>query len=244
MGRIFHLNRLPRAEAQALLDQVIALDERVFEHRSERDRERYHAGMRDLSSGDKLLVLYEEGTELIGYNLIKLLPIEIDGRTVWVVGSSAGLLPGHTGGNRTILDAIRATVRYKLRHPGRELYFVTFIVSPGVYDLFADLSAAVFPSVRRPRPAGIERSLIAAAAERWGMPVVTDEPERLIASPGRLLREPYERRREGEHVRFFEALNPRHAEGELLGVCVPLGYRDLLEGAIRQIQRKWRRRRR
>lgn len=243
MGRLLHLNRLPRAEAQAILDQVIALDERIFEHRSERDRERYHAGMRDLSSGDKLLVLYEEGSELIGYHLIKFLPVEIDGRTVWVVGSSAGLLPGYTGSNRTILDAIRATVRYKLRHPGRELCFVSFLLSPAAYDLLADLSPATFPSVRRPRPAGIERSLMAVAAERWGMPVVIDEPERLIASPGRTLREPFERRRESEHVRFFEAKNPRHAQGELLGICIPLGYRDLIEGAVRQIRRKYRRRR-
>jgi hypothetical protein len=242
VARLIDLRRVPRAEADAVLDQVVALDARIFEHRSEQIRERFYRGMRDLSSADKLVVLYEEGTEIVGYNLIKIHPLEVGTQTVWVVGSVAGFLPGHTGGNRSMPDAIRAMLGYKLRHPGRAFFFVSFLLNPGGYGMLADLCPATFPSVHRPRPRGIEPALIAAAARAWGIEVLSDDPARFIATTGRVCREPFERRRDSEHIRFYERLNPRHAEGELLGVCVPLDFEHLLSGVFRLLLRRRRKR--
>jgi hypothetical protein len=234
------VNRLPPAEAEALFDRVQALDARVFTHRTEELQARYYAGMRDLSKADKIAVLYEEGTELVGYNLIKIQPLEVRGRTVWAVGSVAGFLPGYTGGNRTMLDAIQAMLRLKLRHPGREFFFVSFLINPGVYDMLVDLCSATFPSVHRPRPHGIEWEIIAAAAREWGIPLLHEEPSRIVGTFGRCVRELFPMRRDTESIRFFEALNPRHAEGELLGVCVPLDLVSLLRGGLRLLQRRLR----
>ena len=241
MGRLIHLSSLPSHEANAILDRVVALDARIFHHSSEGVQERYHKGMRDLSVGEKSVVLYEEAGELVGYNLIKIQPFEVEGRTTWVVGSVAGFLPGHTGGNRTMEDAIRAMLRHKLRHPGRDFFFVSFLINPGGYDMLVDLCPTTFPSVHTPAPSGFELSLIAAAAQRAGFEILVHEKTRLVVMAGRSAREPFERRRDTENIRFFEKMNPRYAEGELLGVCVPLGFEQLITGALRLGRRRLRR---
>lgn len=103
---------------------------------------------------------------------------------------------------------------------------------PGGYAMFADVCPATYPSVRRPTSTGIEPALIAAAARRSGIEVVSEEHGRVIARAGRVANEPYQRRRESVHIRFFEATNPRYAARELLGVCVPPGAWHLVRGVL------------
>lgn len=240
MNRLIELSNLTHSDASALLDRVIDLDARIFVYPSEEARERYQPGMRDLALGEKLVVLYEEGGELVGYNLIKIQRLEVEGRVAWVVGSTAGFLPGHTGGNRTMIDAIRAMLLHNLGHPSREYFLVSFLVGPGGYDMLVDLCPDTFPSVQRPTGGGFEAALISAEAKRRQLDVVVDAPGRLVVAGGKVGREPFERRRDNENIRFFEALNPRHAQGELLGVCVPLSLDHLLRGALRLGARRLR----
>lgn len=108
--------------------------------------------------------------------------------------------------------------------------------------MLVDLCPDTFPSVHRPRPEGIAPAVIAAAARAWGLDVVSDDPARFVATAGRTPREPFERRRESEHLKLFERLNPGYAAGELLGVCAPLDFRHLLTGAVRMLLRRRRRR--
>jgi hypothetical protein len=236
------LNRLPPAEAQAVLDKVLALDTQIFAHRDDALQERFYAAVRDLSVGEKLVVLYGDAADPVGFNLIKLLPIALRGRTVWVVGSIAGFLPGHIGENRTMVDAIRAMILHKLRHPDREMYFVSFLINPGGYGMLVDLCPTTFPSVGRPTPIGIEQELILATAGASGVELLRDEPGRTLGTVGRSPRQAYQRGRDSDHVRFFEARNPGYAKGDLLGVCVPLGFADLLEGGYRLLVRRLRKR--
>jgi hypothetical protein len=242
MSRIIDLNRLPREQAQAILDRVIELDGRIFLHDSEQHRERFQAGMRDLDSSHKVVVLYEHEGELVGFNIIKIASVEVDGRTYGVVGSTAGLLPGHTGGNRTLMDGIRAMLRHKLAHPRREYYMVSFLINPGGYDMLVETCPDTFPSVHRPTSVGVERALISAAAGLWGMEVLSDSDGRVITRAGRRASEVYERRRETKSIRYFEAHNPGYASGELLGTCTPLDLRHLLVGALRLARRRCARR--
>jgi hypothetical protein len=192
--------------------------------------------------GEKLVALYEDEGKLVGYNFIKIHPLRVATRTVWVVGSSAGFLPGHTGGNRTMLDGIRAVMGRKLRHPQREFFFVSFIANPGGYGMLVDLCPSTFPSVHRQQPQALESTLISGAARLWGIKVLAEDPIKLFVSP-RIPCEPFMKRHDDGHVSFYESLNPRYAEGDLLGVCVRLGFKELLLGAYRQLRRRWRKRR-
>ncbi len=238
MNELVELSNLSERDASALLDRLIALDSRIFRYPSEEERERFQLRMRDVSQAGKMLVLYEDAGAPIGYNLIEIERLESHDRVVWVVGSAAGFLPGHASSGRAMTDAIQAMVRHNLGHPGRAYFLVSFLASPGSYDLLADLSPATFPSLHRPPTHGFEAELIAAEAQRLGLPILANDRGRLISS-GRVPRAPFEPRRESAHVRFFEQLNPRHAEGEMLGVCVPLGMGHLLGGAARLLGRRF-----
>jgi hypothetical protein len=238
MPTFIALNRLPQSKADALFDRIVTLDDRIFFHQQKEDQERFSRGVRDLSVAEKTLVLYEEKGELIGYNLIKIQPMEVEGKRVWAVGSVAGFLPGHTGGNRTMLDAIRVMLRYKLRYPQREFYFVSFLLNPGGYALLVEACPETYPSLHRPVAQGLEHKLIETAARASGTRMLINEPTRIVTSNGRPSREPFVRLRDGEHIRYFEELNPQYAQGELLGVCAPLGARQLLSAGVKLLRRR------
>jgi hypothetical protein len=242
MDELIELRALPRAEANVIFDRLVAIDRLIFRHASEEQAERFYQGMRDLSVAQKWAVLYRAGGEIVGFNLIKIQPFEVEGRTVWAVGSVAGFLPGHIGGNRTMPDAIRAMMRVKLRHPERQFYFVSMLINPGGYDMLVDLCPATYPSPLRNRPQRFEAALIEAAARASGADILVNEPPRVIVSVGRAGRDPFDHRRETENTRYFEALNPRYADGELLGVCMPLGFDHLARGALRLVERRARKR--
>lgn len=244
MTELIEIRRLPRPEARRVLEQVAELDSRVFRTRSEEVKERFYASMCDPTLGEKFVVFYESHGVRVGYNLIKINPVEVGTRTIWAVGSIAGFLPGHTGGNRTFPDAIRAMMRVKVRHPERKFYFVSMLINPGGYDLLVNLCPETYPSPlrARPTPDAFEPALIAATARAAGAEVIKDDPVAFIVSVGRAAREAVELRRETDNTRFFEALNPRYAEGELLGVCCPLDAVTLGKGALRILTRRVERR--
>jgi len=237
MGKLIDLEQVSPREADAILDRVVDVDARIFNYRSVEDQQRYAEGIRDRSRGKKLVVLYEEGSELIGFNLITIHPVDAGGRRVWAVSSNAGFLPGHTGKNRTFPDAIRAMIREKLRHPERSYHFVCTLASPSGYELFADACPGMYPSPKKPVATAFERALLADLVRHDGAEIVADEPERLVVTVGCAADDGTKPRRPSELTRFYERLNPRYAQGDLLGVCVPLGFGNLLAGAYRTIRR-------
>ncbi len=239
MNRLVELNNLTRREADAVLDRVIDLDAQIFRSPNEETRARFEAGMRNLSAGDKVVVFYEEAGKTVGYSMITIQRLEVDGRVAWVVGSAAGFLPGHTGGNRTMIDAIHAMLRHKVGHPSRQYFMVSYLVTPSGYGMLASLCPETFPSLHRPGGDCFEARLISTLAKKRALPVLIDEPGRVVTA-GRIAVVPFERRRSNEHIRFYEELNPGYVRGELLGVCVPLGVEQLLGGAARLVERRVR----
>jgi hypothetical protein len=243
VGDLIEIRRMPHADAKRLLEQVSELDSRIFRHRSDAVKDAFYASMRDPTAGEKFVVLYEGYGVPVGFNLIKINPVEVGSRTIWAVGSIAGFLPGHTGGNRTFPDAIRAMLRVKARHPEREFYFVSMLINPGGYDLLVQLCPETYPSPSHPRSeSGFEPALIAATARTAGAEVIRDDPVGFVVSVGRAARDTFDHRRETANTRFFEALNPGYAEGELLGVCAPLNAGTLARGAARLLTRRLRKR--
>jgi len=243
MSDLIEIRRLPRPEAKRLLEQVSELDRRIFRHDSQEIQDRFYASMLDPTAGEKFVVLYEAYGVPVGFNLIKINPVEVGTRTIWAVGSIAGFLPGHTGGNRTFPDAIRAMLRVKARHPEREFYMVSMLINPGGYDLLVNLCPETYPSrLRTTSPDGFEPALIEAAARASGARVIRDDPGGFIISVGRAARDAFDVRHETPNTRFFMEKNPRYMDGELLGVCVPLNAKTLTAGALRLAGRRLRKR--
>lgn len=82
MANLIEIRRLPRADAKRLLAQVAELDSRIFIHKSEEVKERFYASMLDPTAGEKFVVLYEAYGVPVGFNLIKINPIEVGTRTI------------------------------------------------------------------------------------------------------------------------------------------------------------------
>ena len=147
-------------------------------------------------------------------------------------GDAGGLVMGaavHGAGREraqgvdlTSLQALRTDVNTALVTSGS-------LTSTALTSLSNQVTSPSLLASGRSLPA--PQSAVAYGNFNWG---------RLVVAGGKIGREPFERRRESENIRFFEALNPRHAEGELLGVCVPLSLDHLLRGALRLGARRLR----
>jgi hypothetical protein len=124
---------------------------------------------------------------------------------------------------------VREAVRLRLRHPWRPAYLLTPILHPSSYTALARFSRRIYPSPRRRHDPALDRLVVALA----------DLVDPFGESDGPLLRE----RRISVHdapvfdtpyARFYQAVNPRFAEGYGLLVLVPLALTDLLSFAARR----------
>lgn len=237
VARRFQLTRMPHAEATEVLARVVDLDSRIFRYRSTEGQARYYESLRRDGDGEKLVILYEQEGQPVGFNLVRLDTFEIEGRRCCAVGSNAGFLPGHRGGSRTFPDAITAVMPFRLRWPKLPMWFVSAIVHPNAYDLLVDTCPAVFPSVRRPTPEPEEARVLLAALARWSIPVEGSDPARLRA-PVCTVAGPTPPPSETPHTRFFLERVPDFAEGVALAVCAPITLGTLATGALRQVRRR------
>lgn len=236
-ARRVHPSRLPRAEAEGVLDRVIELDAKIFDYQSAEGQARYYERLRRLDDGEKIVLLYEQGGRPVGFNLVRLDTFRINGQRVCAVGSNAGFLPGYRGGSRTFPDAIAAVLPYRLRAPWVPMWFVSAIVHPNAYDLLVDTCPEVFPSVARPAPAAGEAEVLTSALARWNIPVEGSDPSRLRA-PVCTVAGPAQPPGDTAHTRFFLDRIPDFADGVALPVCAPITLWTLAGGVLRQARRR------
>lgn len=99
-----------------------------------------------------IIRFYHRG-KIVGQNIIAILKLKTDHQPLYIICSRAALLPEYRNQNRTILSAIRVTLGYRLKYPMRQLWFVTSLMQPKVYRLFATRSKRFYPRAEAQMPA-------------------------------------------------------------------------------------------
>lgn len=237
-SRTIDPSALSASQHSNLYRDVYRVDDAVFEYASEAVRERYYADLA-AASEYKRVVLYEDGSAVVGYSQIDIAPAQCQGRKVWVVRSSAALLPGTRNGNRTLTDAFRVAFTYLSQHPRRPLYLVMFLTSPGVYRMFSRLAPGLYPSVGNHGHNSFEQALLFEVGQHR-FTNLAKTPHHFVASVRRprTVRTPGQNARKNHGEDFFTQLNPTYMQGHLLGVCLAMSWTNLIVGASRHAQRK------
>ncbi|WP_374664086.1 hypothetical protein [Acinetobacter sp.] len=141
--------QLPPDEQQLQFQKIWEFDRHIFPNSTV---EQLHSYVYNAAAAAVPVVQYFHQGKLIGQNIIPILRLKLGERPIFIISSRAGFLTEYCGKNRSLNSAIRAALNFKLRYPASSLWFVTTLMQPKVYTLFASRSVSFFPRAGRKMP--------------------------------------------------------------------------------------------
>ncbi|MFW1753394.1 hypothetical protein [Acinetobacter wanghuae] len=220
--------KLSTQKKHALFQDIWSFDQQIFPSSTVEELYDY---MYDVDAVSVPVVQYWHQGKLIGQNIIPVLKLELDAQPIYVVSSRAGVLSEYRRKNLTLSSAIRVAVRYRLRSPKIPLWFVTTLMQPKVYTLFASRSQFFFPrhNVEIPEQhIDILKLMLSRKkqVEERGHGIYVSQSVIPRVTPDQLIRL---RNRSDDHIRFFMQHVPDYFNGKgLVCVCL-LDLRTIIE---------------
>ena len=184
-----------------------------------------------------------EAGETVGYFALHVFEKHLGGKPTAVFRAEAGSLRAYRGGNANARFALKMALRYLLKHPGRQAYYLGSLVHPSSYTLLAGNFGEVWPR-REEQPPPELLAFMDALASEFGLEKV--EPAcPLVRRVGWRTRETEMERDYWLHcdkpvARFFVEANPGYVEGHGLVTLVPVTVPNLLSLVRSQVRRKLR----
>lgn len=142
MEKVVDFTKLSAEKKTALFEELENFDQQIFPNAGE--QELYHLVHHRDVVALPIIRFYHRG-KMVGQNIIVILKLLNDNQFLYVVSSRAAFLPNYRNQNRTLISAIRVTLGYRLKYPTRKLWFVSSLMQPKVYRLFASRSKQFYP---------------------------------------------------------------------------------------------------
>lgn len=213
---------LPEDERRALSQDLYKVHAAVFDGVSE---EEFSAYVVSSPAADTSLLLYRNRDhDLIGYHGVHRFERSLDGRSVVVFRSEAGVLPGYRQKAAPMSFLLREATGYRLLHPWRRVYFLCAPVNPSSYAVVARYGHTVYTRYDESTPPETLR-VMTTLAEELDLPQVGPNP--LVRKVGWVTRatdreREYWRSTTNPHVRYYIDNNPGFGEGNGLLTVVPI----------------------
>ena len=221
---------LSGAERTRFFDEWFDLYDEIFDGFDRPGLEAYYGDPN--SSQTRMQVMRTADGKMVGFNAVRLYPVEIDGKERDAFRSTAGMKREYRGGSSTIAFGLQLAVAYKIKHPFRAVYYFGSMLHPSSYYVLSKYAYEMWPRHDREPPPIIDR-LIATLAEMREYEF--DDP------PSPYVRLANERTREAEDEPEFWRTsdnpiietNPRYAEGRGLITLVPLTWTNLILSSVK-----------
>lgn len=220
--------KLSTHKKHAFFQDVWLFDQEIFPNSTAEELYDY---MYDIDAVSVPVVQYWHKEKLIGQNIIPILKLKLNNQPIYVVSSRAGVLADYRRKNLTLSSAIRVAVRHRLRNPKIPLWFVTTLMQPKVYTLFASRSQYFFPRHNVEMPEmhiDILKLMLSRKrfVEERGHGIFVSRSVIPRVTPDQLIRL---RNRSDDHIRFFMQHVPDYFNGKgLICVCL-LDLRTIIE---------------
>lgn len=202
----------------------------------------------DLAAKQYVILLFARDV-LVGFSTIRMAEEELNGRTIELLFSGDTVVhPDHWGQKGLQRAFISFTVRRRLGHPLRPLYWLLLTKGYKTYLLMVRHFPRAFPRYDVQASAPWVRLLTRVASAWWPQAydrergvlefAVRRDHVRASIAPidGDIADDP--------HVRYFEARNPGYAKGDELVCLAELRLRDLAWSFVRmaaaQVRLRWR----
>lgn len=211
--------------------QMLEFDQHIFPNSSVEDLYDY---VYDLNAVSVPVVQYFVGDQLIGQNIIPILKMHLHDKPIFIVTSRAGVLAQYRHRNLTLKSAIRVVLRHRVRYPTFPLWFVTTLMQPKVYTLFASTSQYFHPrkGLEIPRSHVAVLKLMAkhkAQVQERGRGIFVKPSEMPKVTPEQLIRL---RNKRDIHSEFFMQHVPDYFDGKGLMCVCRLDLRTIIETTI------------
>lgn len=141
--------KLSQEEKHQQFQKIWEFDQRIFPGGT---IEQLYDYLYDLAAVSIPIVQYFHRGKLVGQNIIPILKLKAAKRDIFIITSRAGFLTEYRGRNRSLNSAIRVALNHRIRYPATPLWFVTTLMQPKIYRLFASRSANFFPRAGRAMP--------------------------------------------------------------------------------------------
>lgn len=145
--RTTDFTKLSAAQKHSFFQQLWDFDQKIFPNSTVEALYQY---VNNHDACTVHVVQYFHQEQLIGQNIIPILKLHLGQQPIYVVTSRAGFLPDYRRRNRSLSSAIRVSLNHRIRYPNSPLWFVTTLMQPKIYSLFASRTTGFYPRKDKP----------------------------------------------------------------------------------------------
>jgi hypothetical protein len=140
--RFIDFTKLSAEKKHIFFQQLWEFDQQIFPNGTIETLYQY-VNNHDAVAVHVVQYFYED--KLIGQNIIPILKLQLEQQPIFVVTSRAGFLPEYRRRNRSLRSAIRVSLKHRMYYPHAPLWFVTTLMQPKIYSLFASRTKNFYP---------------------------------------------------------------------------------------------------
>ena len=163
----------------------------------------------------------------VGYCAAHRSEIKVFDRPRVIFRAEAGILREYRGRSKTLWFGFSEAIKYRVRHPFCDLYYLGSFVHPSVLYMFSRYFSQYYPRADTRIPESIKAFMLELA--RAFHIEETDDPNELVRDVGWITKESREDRcfwqnHENPVVKFYIKTNPGYVNGNGLLTLVPLTF--------------------
>ncbi len=179
--------------------------------------------------------------EWIGYCAVHRFKNYIFDRPCVVIRAEAGILREYRGRSITLWFGFKEALKYRIKHPFCDLYYLGSFVHPSVLYMFSRYFSEYYPRADAPIPDNIKFLMLELAKVFHLKPV--EGQDVLVRQVGWRTKESMEdqsfwQKHPNPVVKFYIKTNPGYASGNGMLTLVPLTFRNIIMSLIRFIKNK------
>lgn len=183
--------------------------------------------------------------EWIGYCAVHRSEIRIFDRSRIIFRAEAGILRAYRGRSKTLWFGFSEAIKYRIRHPLCDLYYLGSFVHPSVLYMFSRYFSEYYPCADTRVPESIKVFML-KLAKAFHIEDA-DDPNELVRQVGWITKESTEDRcfwQNHKHpvVKFYIKTNPGYVIGNGLLTLVPLTFSNTFISLIKYMSNKLSRR--
>lgn len=226
------VDRLDAAARGRLVEEMRGIFSEIFEGPfAEAMLQGYIGGSRDEIVLDRV---FDDRGVMVGFNLVVVTDLEVDGRPVAIMRATSGLIPSQRGESRCFPFYVAQGARLLRERRGQEMYFYGNLAHPSSFRIAARNIAIKFPEPGAQEDARMAR-LLTAVADALGVPRVAGDAPWVARRPVHIPSADFRPR-----ARAYDALDawwdarvPTPSEGRCIMMLAPVSWANLVRTGLR-----------
>lgn len=215
--------KLSEQQRAELSERLYQIHRTVFSGLEKKDFDHYVVN--SPATETRILLYRNKRKELVGYFGVHRFEEYIEEQPVAVFRAEVGLQPEYRQRDANLSFWLTEAARFKLLHPGRQVYFFYAPVSPSFYAVVARRMYTMYPRHDQNIPAHVLK-LMTHLAQQFGLKQA-EQGHPLVRKVGWITmatnrEKDFWQSSTNPHVRFYVDANPKFSEGNGLLTLIPV----------------------